>query len=51
MRCLSNNQNKIALVTGASHELGKDAAIQLAKKGVDIIPTYQAYRLKIRCCW
>ncbi|WP_213279943.1 SDR family NAD(P)-dependent oxidoreductase [Chryseobacterium indologenes] len=33
--------NKIALVTGASRGLGKDSAIQLAKKGFDIILTYQ----------
>lgn len=33
--------NKIALVTGASRGLGKDAVIALAKKGFDIILTYQ----------
>jgi len=33
--------NKIALVTGASRGLGKDSALQLAKKGFDIILTYQ----------
>lgn len=38
---MSNNQDKIALVTGASRGLGKDAVIQLAKKGFDIIMTYQ----------
>lgn len=38
---MSNNQDKIALVTGASRGLGKDAALQLAKKGFDIIMTYQ----------
>jgi len=38
---MSNNQNKIALVTGASRGLGKDSALQLAKKGFDIILTYQ----------
>jgi len=38
---MSNNQNKIALVTGASRGLGKDSALQLAKKGFDIIITYQ----------
>jgi NAD(P)-dependent dehydrogenase (short-subunit alcohol dehydrogenase family) len=32
---------KIALVTGASRGLGKDSALQLAKKGFDIILTYQ----------
>jgi len=38
---MSTNQNKIALVTGASRGLGKDSALQLAKKGFDIIITYQ----------
>lgn len=33
--------SKIALVTGASRGLGKDSAVQLAKKGFDIIITYQ----------
>ncbi|RZJ48247.1 MAG: SDR family oxidoreductase, partial [Chryseobacterium sp.] len=32
---------KIALVTGASRGLGKDSALQLAKKGFDLILTYQ----------
>lgn len=32
---------KIALVTGGSRGLGKDAALQLAKRGFDIILTYQ----------
>lgn len=33
--------SKIALVTGASRGLGKDSALQLARKGFDIILTYQ----------
>ncbi len=33
--------NKIALVTGASGGLGKDMAIKLAEKGVDVILTYK----------
>lgn len=33
--------HKIALVTGASRGLGKDSVIALAKKGFDIILTYQ----------
>ncbi|NHN27246.1 SDR family oxidoreductase [Flavobacterium jejuense] len=36
-----NNANKIVLVTGGSRGLGKDAALQLAKKGFDVIITYQ----------
>ncbi|WP_316798013.1 SDR family oxidoreductase [Pedobacter frigidisoli] len=37
-------QNKIALVTGGSRGLGKNAAIHLAKKGLDVIITYQSKR-------
>jgi NAD(P)-dependent dehydrogenase (short-subunit alcohol dehydrogenase family) len=33
-------QNKIALVTGGSRGLGKDMALSLAKKGIDVILTY-----------
>lgn len=38
---MTNHQSKIALVTGGSRGLGKDSALQLAKKGFDIIITYQ----------
>lgn len=38
---MSQSLNKIALVTGGSRGLGKDAAIQLAAKGFDVIITYQ----------
>jgi NAD(P)-dependent dehydrogenase (short-subunit alcohol dehydrogenase family) len=34
-------QSKIAVVTGGSRGLGKDMALQLAKKGFDVIITYQ----------
>ena len=33
-------KDKIALVTGGSRGLGKDMALSLAKKGIDVIPTY-----------
>lgn len=36
------NNSKIALVTGGSRGLGKDMALQLAKKGLDVIITYQS---------
>ena len=38
---MENNQSKIALVTGGSRGLGKESALQLAKKGFDVIITYQ----------
>lgn len=38
---MKNSVNKIALVTGGSRGLGKDMALQLAKKGFDVILTYQ----------
>jgi NAD(P)-dependent dehydrogenase (short-subunit alcohol dehydrogenase family) len=33
--------NKIALVTGGSRGLGKEMALSLAKKGIDVVITYQ----------
>lgn len=33
-------QNKTALITGGSRGLGKNAAFQIAKKGIDVIITY-----------
>ena len=39
---MTNTTNKIALVTGGSRGLGKDMALQLAKKGFDVIITYQS---------
>ena len=36
------NTEKIALVTGASRGLGKDMAINIAKKGIDVIITYNS---------
>src|ERR1700760_1679822 len=34
--------NKIALVTGGSRGLGKDMVLSLAKKGIDVILTYNS---------
>lgn len=36
------NRNKIALVTGGSRGLGKDMALRLAEKGIDVILTYNS---------
>ena len=35
-------ENKIAVVTGGSRGLGKDMAINIAKKGIDVIITYHS---------
>lgn len=37
-----STQNKIALVTGGSRGLGRDMAINLAKKGIDVVITYNS---------
>src|SRR5437763_870835 len=34
--------NKIALITGGSRGLGKNAALHLAKKGIDVIIVYRS---------
>ncbi len=39
---MTNNKAKIALVTGSSRGLGKNTALALAKKGVDVIVTYRS---------
>ena len=33
-------KNKIALITGGSRGLGKNMAIAIAKKGIDVVFTY-----------
>src|SRR5262245_6889968 len=35
-----SNNTKIALITGASRGLGRNTAIALARKGIDVIGTY-----------
>lgn len=35
-------QNKIALITGGSRGLGKNAALKIAAKGIGVIVTYQS---------
>jgi len=37
---------KIALVTGGSRGLGKDMALYLAKKGIDVILTYNTHKVE-----
>jgi len=37
-----NTKNKIALLTGGSRGLGRDMAINLAKKGIDVVLTYNS---------
>lgn len=37
-----NTKNKIALVTGGSRGLGRNMAVSLAKKGIDVVLTYNS---------
>src|SRR6187399_625737 len=39
---MAGNSNKVALVTGGSRGLGRDMAIQLARKNFDVIITYNS---------
>ena len=37
---MNNTKSKIALITGASRGLGRDMALSMARKGIDVILTY-----------
>ncbi|TCC97475.1 SDR family oxidoreductase [Pedobacter psychroterrae] len=39
---MTSNNNKIALVTGGSRGLGKNMALSLAKKGINVVMTYNS---------
>ncbi len=39
---MENNNKKIALVTGGSRGLGKNMALSLSKKGINVVLTYNS---------
>ncbi|GGH00333.1 short-chain dehydrogenase [Parapedobacter pyrenivorans] len=41
-----NTKNKIAVITGGSRGLGKNMAIAIAKKGIDVVITYNSNKEK-----
>lgn len=43
---MTNTSNKLVLLTGGSRGLGKESAIQLAKKGFDVIITYHTNKVE-----
>ena len=46
----SKSTTKIALITGASRGLGRNTALSLARKGVDLIITYHSNRAEAASC-
>lgn len=46
----AKSTTKIALITGASRGLGRNTAISLARKGVDLIITYHSNRAEAASC-
>jgi NAD(P)-dependent dehydrogenase (short-subunit alcohol dehydrogenase family) len=43
-------RTKIALVTGGSRGLGKNSAIKIAQKGLDVIITYRSNKEEANRC-
>lgn len=43
-----DTKNKIALLTGGSRGLGKDMALSIAKKGIDVIITYNSNEVEAK---
>src|SRR3546814_9389610 len=43
---MTTTKSKIALVTGGSRGLGRNMALSLAKKGIDVILTYHSNQQK-----
>jgi NAD(P)-dependent dehydrogenase (short-subunit alcohol dehydrogenase family) len=42
------SKDKVAIITGASRGLGRNTAVNLARRGVDLILTYHSIREKLR---